>query len=45
MRKPERGGVNVGSEVYGSRVPLPDAFAQFVERRVQKGADFGLGQL
>ena len=45
MRKPERGCVDVGSEVDGSRVPLPDALAQLVERRVQKGADVGLSQL
>ena len=45
IRKPEGGGVDVGGEIDCSRVPLPDAFAQLVERRVQKGANIGLRQL
>ena len=43
--EPERGGADVGCEVCGPRVALPDALAQLVERRVEKGADVRLGQL
>ena len=43
--EPERGGADVGGEVCGPRVALPDALAQLVERRVEEGADIRLSQL
>ena len=43
--EPERGVADVGSKVDLSGIPLADALAQLVERRVQEGADVRLSQL